>query len=199
MSRNSALNFKTRLFIIFLKSLNSMKSMPRRPCQNVCVQLTFCLLDLRTTLLNHIQLIQIKRISSPLWTLSLLLSQVKLPFKRSRRKPGKMEWPNTWQNMISISWSAIPIVVSFLSLHVQVSFPNLHDRMIELTYHVRPDYPSATVPLGNTQSDGRPYGLFLLAQTGREDLMFRFMSAWEATMPKIDRSRLLNDDRCDIP
>jgi len=52
-------------------------------------------------------------------------------------------------------------------------------------------YPSATVPLGNLKTDGRPYGLFLLAKRGREDLMFRFMSAWEATMPKIGESTLL--------
>jgi amidase len=44
-------------------------------------------------------------------------------------------------------------------------------------------YPSATVPLGN-QEDGSPFGLFLLVREGREDLLFRFMSAFEATMPK---------------
>lgn len=45
-------------------------------------------------------------------------------------------------------------------------------------------YPSATVPLGN-QDDGSPFGLFLLVRENREDLLFRFMSAFEATMHKI--------------
>jgi len=46
-------------------------------------------------------------------------------------------------------------------------------------------YPSATVPLGNLPETGLPYGLFLLAREGREDLIFRFMSAFEATFDKI--------------
>lgn len=45
-------------------------------------------------------------------------------------------------------------------------------------------YPSATVPLGN-QNDGSPFGLFLLVRGGREDLLFRFMSAWEESMERI--------------
>ena len=50
-------------------------------------------------------------------------------------------------------------------------------------------YPSATVPLGN-QDDGSPFGLFLLVKDGREDLLFRFMSAFEATMEGIKRPSL---------
>jgi amidase len=46
-------------------------------------------------------------------------------------------------------------------------------------------YPSATVPLGNLEN-GHPYGLFLLARAHREDLLFRFMSAFEATFREID-------------
>lgn len=45
-------------------------------------------------------------------------------------------------------------------------------------------YPSATVPLGN-QDDGSPFGLFLLVKDGREDLLFRFMSAYEDSMERI--------------
>jgi amidase len=48
----------------------------------------------------------------------------------------------------------------------------------------RTGYPSATVPLGNLEN-GYPYGLFLLARAGREDLIFKFMSAFEATFSKI--------------
>ncbi|KUJ14326.1 amidase-like protein [Mollisia scopiformis] len=51
-------------------------------------------------------------------------------------------------------------------------------------------YPSATVPLGNLEN-GQPYGLFILARENREDLMFRFMSAFEATFPKIKGPNLV--------
>ncbi|KAN0105996.1 amidase signature enzyme [Hyaloscypha variabilis] len=50
-------------------------------------------------------------------------------------------------------------------------------------------YPAGTVPLGNLEN-GYPYGLFLLARAGREDLIFRFMSAFEATFPKVKGPRL---------
>ncbi|OAA80786.1 Amidase signature domain protein [Akanthomyces lecanii RCEF 1005] len=41
-------------------------------------------------------------------------------------------------------------------------------------------YPIATVPLGTLRYNGRPFGLAIVAQAGREDLLFTFMSAWEA-------------------
>lgn len=41
-------------------------------------------------------------------------------------------------------------------------------------------YPIATVPLGTLSYNGRPFGLAIVAQAGREDLLFTFMSAWEA-------------------
>ncbi|KAJ4855571.1 amidase domain-containing protein [Trichoderma breve] len=44
-------------------------------------------------------------------------------------------------------------------------------------------YPIATMPTGVIQADGRPYGLGIMAQTGREDLMLQFMSAFEAHFP----------------
>ncbi|RWA05000.1 hypothetical protein EKO27_g10101 [Xylaria grammica] len=44
-------------------------------------------------------------------------------------------------------------------------------------------YPIATIPLGVISEDGRPYGLGIMAQAGREDLMFQFMSAFEAHFP----------------
>jgi amidase len=53
----------------------------------------------------------------------------------------------------------------------------------------RTGYPSATVPLGNLEN-GYPYGLFLLTKAGREDLIFNFMSAFEATFPKVMGPRL---------
>ena len=53
----------------------------------------------------------------------------------------------------------------------------------------RTAYPAGTVPLGNLEN-GYPYGLFLLARSGREDLIFRFMSAFEATFPKVKGPRL---------
>jgi len=52
-------------------------------------------------------------------------------------------------------------------------------------------WPSATVPLGN-MDDGNdtPFGLFLCVREGREDLLFRFMSAWEARIEKIKGPKL---------
>ncbi|PTB48318.1 hypothetical protein M431DRAFT_100241, partial [Trichoderma harzianum CBS 226.95] len=56
-------------------------------------------------------------------------------------------------------------------------------------------YPIATMPAGVIQADGRPYGLGIMAQTGREDLMFQFMSAFEAhSAPRAVPSRVQNDD-----
>jgi len=43
-------------------------------------------------------------------------------------------------------------------------------------------YPIATVPLGLT-SDRRPMGMGIMAQSGKEGLMFQFMSAMEAHFP----------------
>ncbi|OBT58053.1 hypothetical protein VE04_01055 [Pseudogymnoascus sp. 24MN13] len=42
-------------------------------------------------------------------------------------------------------------------------------------------YPIATVPLGYATFNGRAFGLALTAQSGREDLLIRVMSAWEST------------------
>ncbi|CAH0023746.1 unnamed protein product, partial [Clonostachys rhizophaga] len=45
-------------------------------------------------------------------------------------------------------------------------------------------YPIATVPLGVLKDYGRPFGLAVMAKAGREDILFKFMSAFEATFPK---------------
>lgn len=39
------------------------------------------------------------------------------------------------------------------------------------------------MPVGTLNFDGRPYGIGIMAQAGAEDLMFQFMSAFEATFP----------------
>lgn len=44
-------------------------------------------------------------------------------------------------------------------------------------------YPIATMPLGVLDFNGRPFALGIMAQAGREDLMFRFMSAFERHFP----------------
>ncbi|KAJ4307957.1 hypothetical protein N0V84_012385 [Fusarium piperis] len=41
-------------------------------------------------------------------------------------------------------------------------------------------YPIATVPLGKLDYNGRPFGLAIIAKASREDLLFAFMSAFEA-------------------
>jgi amidase len=44
-------------------------------------------------------------------------------------------------------------------------------------------YPIAAMPAGIIPADGRPYALGIMAQAGSEDLMFQFMSAFEAHFP----------------
>ena len=39
------------------------------------------------------------------------------------------------------------------------------------------------MPMGLLKCNGRPFGLGIIAQAGREDLMFQFMSAFEAMSP----------------
>jgi len=39
-------------------------------------------------------------------------------------------------------------------------------------------WPIATVPLGNLKSNGQPFGLFVIARSGREDVLIRFMTAY---------------------
>lgn len=44
--------------------------------------------------------------------------------------------------------------------------------------------PVGTVPLGYSPTNGRPYGLAVVAVAGEEAKMLDFMTAWEATMPE---------------
>ena len=46
-------------------------------------------------------------------------------------------------------------------------------------------WPSATVPLGLLENR-LPYGLFLLAKANEEEKLFRFMSAFEKSMPGVE-------------
>ncbi|KAL3299934.1 amidase-like protein [Colletotrichum asianum] len=48
-------------------------------------------------------------------------------------------------------------------------------------------WPIATVPLGNLETNGQPFGLFVTAPERREDLLFRFMGAFYATFPAIEK------------
>lgn len=48
----------------------------------------------------------------------------------------------------------------------------------------RTGYPLATMPLGLLDYNGRPFGLGVIALAHREDLIFQFMSAFEAAFPK---------------
>ncbi len=43
----------------------------------------------------------------------------------------------------------------------------------------QPGYPIATVPLGNVESNGQPFGLFLLAKANHENVLLKFMSLYE--------------------
>lgn len=44
-------------------------------------------------------------------------------------------------------------------------------------------YPTATMPAGVIPTDGRPYGIGIMAQASMENLLFQFMSAFEAHSP----------------
>lgn len=48
-------------------------------------------------------------------------------------------------------------------------------------------WPIATVPLGNLETNGQPFGFFVTAPEGRDDLLFRFMGAFYATFPAIEK------------
>ncbi len=45
-------------------------------------------------------------------------------------------------------------------------------------------YPIASVPLGFSSYNGRPYGMEILARNGEEEKILRVMSAWEASFPE---------------
>lgn len=44
-------------------------------------------------------------------------------------------------------------------------------------------YPIASVPLGFSTFNGRPFGMEIMARNGQEEQLFEVMSAWEATFP----------------
>jgi amidase len=44
-------------------------------------------------------------------------------------------------------------------------------------------YPIAAAPLGFADFNGRAFGLEILARSGEEDKLFKFLSAWEKTFP----------------
>jgi len=55
-------------------------------------------------------------------------------------------------------------------------------------------YPIATIPLGLT-SDGRPIGMGIMAQSGKEGLMLQFMSAMEAHFPSREVPKRLLEEQ----
>ncbi|KAI0968988.1 amidase signature enzyme [Xylaria arbuscula] len=49
-----------------------------------------------------------------------------------------------------------------------------------VSYSACAEWPIATVPLGRTESNGQPFGLFILAREHREDILLKFMHLFEA-------------------
>jgi amidase len=47
------------------------------------------------------------------------------------------------------------------------------------------------MPLGYVDYNGRPFGLSVAAPAGKEDLLVKVMSAWEATFPERKPPQLL--------
>ena len=50
-------------------------------------------------------------------------------------------------------------------------------------------WPVATVPLARLSRTGAPYGLFLLARQGREDVLLNFMEAWHEAFSVVETPR----------
>ncbi len=48
-------------------------------------------------------------------------------------------------------------------------------------YAAAAGYPIATVPLGQLRYNNRPFGLCMVAKANNEELLLRFMAAWEAS------------------
>ena len=54
-----------------------------------------------------------------------------------------------------------------------------------ISYAMLPGWPVATVPLGNMEKNGQPYGFFVLASAGNEAMLLRFMAAYHRTFPAV--------------
>ncbi|KAI1302931.1 amidase signature enzyme [Xylaria venustula] len=52
-----------------------------------------------------------------------------------------------------------------------------------VSYSAYAGWPIATVPLGRMESNGQPFGLFVLAREHREDILLKFMHLFEASFP----------------
>jgi amidase len=62
---------------------------------------------------------------------------------------------------------------------LQVSKSSEHqDEIFGLTNSA--GYPIATAPIGQLRYNGRPFGLCVLARANEEELLLRFMAAYEA-------------------
>jgi len=47
-----------------------------------------------------------------------------------------------------------------------------------VAYAALAGWPVATVPLGNLKTNAQPFGFFVLARAGRDDILIRFMTAY---------------------
>ncbi|KAB5566785.1 amidase-like protein [Coniochaeta sp. 2T2.1] len=48
-------------------------------------------------------------------------------------------------------------------------------------------WPIATVPLSRLEKNGQPYGFFVVARDGRQDLLFKFMGGYHKAFPEAER------------
>lgn len=48
-------------------------------------------------------------------------------------------------------------------------------------------WPIATVPIGNLEKNGQPWGMFALARAGREDLLLNFMTVFKEIFPAFQK------------
>lgn len=61
-----------------------------------------------------------------------------------------------------------------------------------IVYAACAGWPIATVPIGNLEDNGQPFGLFVLGRT--EHILLKFMLLYEATFPVVARPKGPFDD-----
>ncbi|KAJ8125494.1 hypothetical protein O1611_g8145 [Lasiodiplodia mahajangana] len=111
--------------------------------------------------------------------------------KASRNPPSREMYETVKERMKSISKdNGIDKLFREQNLNI-LAFP-MDSLMVFVS--AASGYPIATMPLGVIPEDGRPYGLGIMAQAGREDLMFQFMSAFEAHFPSRALPSRVHDD-----
>ncbi|KAF7938251.1 hypothetical protein BELL_0526g00060 [Botrytis elliptica] len=111
-------------------------------------------------------------------------------------------WEKFLKNFPSSSMKSIADILKFNKLNAKVALPAAKTNGIDKTTHqfgldviVGPmdgrmptiaaaaGYPVETVPLGYSQTNGRPFGLAIVAMANEEHKILQFMTAWDELTP----------------